>query len=98
MRLRHRRHDDADLLEVLQLSPDRVEPRSPHFGVCGGCALQHMSPAAQLVAKQAELAEALQRIGKVAPERWLSRSRAASAYRQNARLGAKYVPSAGRCW
>ncbi len=91
-RVKHRQHDEADLLEVLQPSPDRVEPRCAHFGVCGGCALQHLSPAAQLAAKQAELAEALQRIGKVTPAAWFEPlSGPQWAYRRRARLGAKYV-------
>ena len=35
---RHRQHDAGELLEVLEASPERVTPRCPHFGVCGGCA------------------------------------------------------------
>lgn len=91
-RRRHRQYDEAELLEVLRPSADRVEPRCAHFGVCGGCALQHMAPQAQLAAKQAELAEALQRIGRVAPEQWFAPlSGPHWAYRRRARLGARYV-------
>ena len=42
----------ARLLEVLKQSPERVEPICPHFGVCGGCALQHMKPEAYLAWKR----------------------------------------------
>ena len=49
----HKSHDEAELVEVLEPSPHRVTPRCAHFGVCGGCALQHLDPAAQL-AGQAE--------------------------------------------
>jgi len=91
-RLRHRQHDEADLLEVLQPSPDRVVPQCPHFGICGGCALQHLAPSAQLAAKQVELAEALQRLGKVAPAQWFEPLAGPLwGYRRRARLGAKYV-------
>jgi 23S rRNA (uracil1939-C5)-methyltransferase len=89
---RHRRHDEGELLEVLEASPDRVAPRCPHFGVCGGCALQHLSSAGQLAAKENELRAALTRLGQVTPERWLEPLPGpAWGYRRRARLGAKYV-------
>ncbi|MBK8984562.1 MAG: class I SAM-dependent RNA methyltransferase [Chloroflexi bacterium] len=55
----------AELLSVLTPSPDRVTPRCPHFGVCGGCHFQHMAYAAQLAAKQQIVIDQLQRIGGI---------------------------------
>jgi 23S rRNA (uracil1939-C5)-methyltransferase len=65
---RRREFDEAKVTEVLQASPERVEPRCRHYGVCGGCVLQHMSPEAQIAAKQQTLLDNLERIGGVHPE------------------------------
>jgi 23S rRNA (uracil1939-C5)-methyltransferase len=64
---RQRSFDEARTLEVLQASPDRVEPRCPHFGTCGGCALQHLAEDRQIHAKQRVLLDNLERIGHVTP-------------------------------
>jgi 23S rRNA (uracil1939-C5)-methyltransferase len=94
---RRRQFDDAQLLEIVQRSPDRVTPRCPHFGVCGGCSLQHLAPAAQLAAKQRQLQDTLERIGRVTPARILAPVRGPEwAYRRRARLGVKYVHKKGR--
>src|SRR6266566_3526811 len=58
-RHRHRRYDEAVLTEVIVPSPERREPRCPHFGVCGGCSLQHLASPAQITAKQKILADQL---------------------------------------
>ncbi len=55
----------AELVRVTAVSPDRVTPRCPHFGVCGGCQFQHMGYAAQLAAKQQIVTDQLQRIGGI---------------------------------
>ncbi len=89
---RRRRHDVATVVEVLRPSPERVVPRCAHFGVCGGCALQHLSDGAQLAAKGRVVAEELARIGGVAPERWLEPlTGPVWSYRRRARLGCKHV-------
>jgi len=94
---RHRQHDEGELLEILEPSTERVVPRCAHFGVCGGCAMQHLAPEAQLRVKQNELADNLQRIGRVAPARWLAPlAGPVWQYRRRARLGAKYVTKRGR--
>lgn len=93
----HRQHDEAELLEVLQPSADRVVPRCAHFGVCGGCALQHLSPEAQLQAKETELRDNLERVGRVTPQQWLPPLRGPVwNYRRRARLGAKFVTKKDR--
>ena len=66
-----RHFDEGRVVEVLEASPQRVAPLCPHFGVCGGCSLQHQAPEAQIAMKQEILADVLRRIGGVAPERWL---------------------------
>ena len=94
---RRRTFDEALLVEILTASPDRVTPACEHFGVCGGCSLQHMSPAAQLAAKQRQLLDNLERIGRVKPRHVLAPIRGpAFGYRRRARLGVKYVHKKGR--
>ena len=94
---RHKQHDDARLLEVLAPAADRVQPRCAHFGVCGGCALQHLAPESQLAAKQLELRDNLERVAQVLPDEWLEPLRGPVwNYRRRARLGAKYVAKKGR--
>ena len=94
---RRRQLDDAVLVDILAASPDRVVPACAHFGVCGGCSLQHLSGAAQLAAKERQLLDNLQRIGRVIPERVLAPLRGPQwAYRRRARLGVKYVHKKAR--
>jgi 23S rRNA (uracil1939-C5)-methyltransferase len=57
----------ARTLEVLDPSADRIAPRCPYFGRCGGCHYQHASYEAQLAAKRAILEEELRRLGKIEP-------------------------------
>ncbi|HSP01063.1 MAG TPA: 23S rRNA (uracil(1939)-C(5))-methyltransferase RlmD, partial [Thioalkalivibrio sp.] len=92
----HPRYDEARVEQVLEASPDRVEPRCPHYGVCGGCSLQHMSDAAQAHAKQQAVLEVLEHLGKVVPERILEPLQASPwGYRRKARLSVKHVPKKG---
>jgi 23S rRNA (uracil1939-C5)-methyltransferase len=58
-------YDVARVERVQNASSSRVAPRCPHFGVCGGCTLQHADMAMQVAAKQRVLEEALARIGRV---------------------------------
>jgi 23S rRNA (uracil1939-C5)-methyltransferase len=92
-----RRYDEGAVTEVLSPSRQRVAARCPHFGVCGGCSLQHMDPVAQIEGKQEILAEVLLRVGKVRPAEWLPPLSAGHwGYRRKARLGVRYVPKKGR--
>ena len=88
----------AQLLEVLSAAPTRVPPRCAHFGVCGGCALQHLDPAAQVALKEQELREILARVAQRDPRSAGSRRCAGPVwgYRRRARLGAKFVRKKGR--
>ena len=65
---KNRHFDEARNVQVLQASPDRVQPRCPHFGTCSGCVLQHLDEDKQILLKQRVLLENLERIGHVSPQ------------------------------
>jgi 23S rRNA (uracil1939-C5)-methyltransferase len=89
--------DEAQVAAVETASPDRAVPRCPHFGLCGGCSLQHLAPAAQLRFKEKQLLDALSRIGRVAPDEIAPALTGPTwGYRRRARLSVKHVPKKGR--
>jgi 23S rRNA (uracil1939-C5)-methyltransferase len=94
---RWRKYDEGRVVEVLEPSPERVQPRCPQFGICGGCSLQHQAHGAQIEAKQQAMLDALKHIGRVAPEQVLPPLIGASVwgYRRKARLGVRHVPKKG---
>lgn len=55
----------AEIVEILEASPDRVSPSCKYFGECGGCNMQQMSYEAQLTAKAAIVEDCLKRIGRL---------------------------------
>jgi 23S rRNA (uracil1939-C5)-methyltransferase len=94
---RNRHYDEARTLEVIHASPDRVEPRCPHFGTCAGCVLQHLGQERQIEAKQHALLDNLQRIGHVAAGRTLPPLvDAAWGYRRKGRFSVRWVEKKGK--
>jgi len=94
---KHRRFDEAAVDQVHTASPRRIEPRCPHFGLCGGCSLQHMAPEDQIAFKQDVLMEQFRQFGRVQPGTVLEPLRSEPwGYRRKARLGVKDVPAKGR--
>ena len=88
--------DLGSVTQVLRPSPQRTTPRCPWFGTCGGCAMQHVEPAAQVAAKQRVLEDNLARIGKVVPGQILPPVMGPSwGYRNRARLSVHYVQKKG---
>ena len=56
---------EAEVVDLRQRSPDRVDPPCPYFGRCGGCAYQHIDYAHQLEIKTRQVRDVLKRIGKL---------------------------------
>jgi 23S rRNA (uracil1939-C5)-methyltransferase len=93
----NRRYDEGEVLEIFEASPHRIDPRCPHFGVCGGCSLQHLDAAQQIESKHNTLVQNLVRIGKVTPDEWWEPlTGPAWGYRRKARLSVRYVQAKGR--
>jgi len=89
--------ENAQLLAILRPSYLRVQPKCIHFGLCGGCSMQHLDAAAQVAVKQRILEDNLRRIGKVEPETMLPPIHGAPwGYRQRARLSVRYVQKKGK--
>ena len=89
-------YEQARAVAIHTQSPARVTPRCPHFGVCGGCSLQHAEAGAQVAAKQRVLEDALWHIGRVRPQQMLAPIHGPTwEYRQRARLSVRDVPKKG---
>ncbi len=83
--------------EVHTAAPERVEPKCAVFGLCGGCALQHMDADEQIKMKQETLLENFTRLGKVTPKEVLPPLTGPHwGYRRKARMGVKDVAAKGR--
>lgn len=85
-------YEVANVIEIIKQSNQRVTPKCPHFGLCGGCKLQHLDFVAQVAAKQRLLENDLWHIGKVKAENMLPPLYGPTwGYRHKARLSVKYV-------
>lgn len=88
--------ENAHADRVLRASSQRVTPGCPHFGVCGGCSMQHLDPLAQAAAKQRVLEDAFWHIARLKPENILSPIVGpAWGYRRRARLTVRLVAKKG---
>jgi len=54
--------DRGHITEMVEASPQRVEPACPYHAICGGCPWQHLSPEMQLAAKRTAVVDSLVRI------------------------------------
>ena len=83
--------------ELRRESSQRVVPRCPHFGVCGGCKMQHLHVGAQVATKQRALEDALWHLGKVKADQLLRPIEGpAWGYRYRARLSVRHVAKKGK--
>ena len=93
----HRNFDEAELLEIHEASPERIEARCEAYGRCGGCSLQHVSVEQQRSIKEQTLRDNLERIARVEPANWLAPMTGPEwHYRRRARLAVKDVHGKGR--
>ena len=84
--------DEGKLLSVLEPSLLRVEPKCPHYLLCGACSLQHMSEEEQIHFKQEQLLDLLARYGHTKPQTVLAPLTSNHwNYRNKARLSVRFV-------
>ena len=96
----HRRKknwEQASILALRSESPQRVKPECPHYGVCGGCKIQHLDASAQVATKQRALEDSLWHLAKLKPDLLLRPLAGPSwGYRYRARLSVRYVAKKGQ--
>jgi len=89
--------EQAELFALRRESSQRVVPACPHFGVCGGCKMQHFHVGAQVATKQRALEDNLWHLGKVRPAQMLRPIEGpAWGYRYRARLSVRHVAKKGK--
>jgi len=77
----HKTWAEAEIVEILESSPERTEPLCQLYGRCGGCTLQHLDYEAQIEAKTAILRETFSRIGGITQNEIRMRKAAPFEYR-----------------
>ncbi len=88
--------ETATMTEMYRESSQRVKPACPSFGICGGCAIQHLEPASQVAIKQRVLEDNLKHIGKVKAETMLRPIYGPTwGYRYRARISVRHVVKKG---
>ncbi|MYZ44434.1 23S rRNA (uracil(1939)-C(5))-methyltransferase RlmD [Achromobacter sp. KS-M25] len=89
-------YEVARVDKILRPSPQRTIPACPNFGVCGGCSMQHLEPAAQIAVKQRVLEDAFWHLGKLRPDVMLAPMHGPTwGYRYRARWSVRLVPKKG---
>jgi len=89
-----KRLEEADSTALLsEPAAIRIEPKCPHFTVCGGCNMQHIQLDEQIRLKQEVLKSHLEHFAGIQPEQWLPALRSSREdYRRKARIGVRYLP------
>ncbi|MBZ1349282.1 23S rRNA (uracil(1939)-C(5))-methyltransferase RlmD [Alcaligenaceae bacterium LF4-65] len=89
-------YEVARVEQIHRSAAQRVTPRCPHFGVCGGCLMQHLEPSAQVAIKQRALEDGLSHLANVKPARMLAPLHGPYwGYRYRARLAVRWVAKKG---
>jgi len=89
-------YEQAQCVQIIKASSLRVEPHCPHFGVCGGCSMQHLEAGAQTAAKQRVLEDALWHLARLKPETVFPPISGPDwGYRHRARLSVRHVVKKG---
>ena len=89
-------YEQASATRILSASAQRVAPRCRHFGVCGGCSMQHLDSIAQTAVKQRVLEDALWHISRLRAESLFPAIHGPSwGYRYRGRLSVRLVPKKG---